>query len=611
MSGSINRALCLQEGSIDLEGSRINTSFESHHFPLLFIAGEVPCPDALEHLIRCMPSSELRGQIEAAVTEATLPKVPATESRSMTPVLYILEVEGDGAQCLNVGCVLKVNERVTISSAEILQCHTFTKCLLCTVVPPGFTIGDLCTPRESYHVHSYFSLGESVEKNRQDGSSQAYTGVSAIEPHPTREQSTVSQSNSGMDCSASEQNQQAAKSSNEQLTPTLPWTAKPIDQQPIAPSRKKERPSVRPSSRQGSNANQSLKTSPAIDQDVEMTDAACDEGFKKAPRPAVSAVSGDDPIESYGSNKTNNEDMEVDLEGSLPVEAKVGTNHPRKPLLPSPVHKSPDRILAGQTVRRKLRLPQRLRTTMLVGHQVSLSSSTLHHWPKTERRETRQHWEGWTPTLARRQENDRSRLDTKPHHQEKPRIPTSALSFRKQSTHLLESTSWDWRAWEECVLVHWAALHPVPARSKGPHWCCYYPGMSPVWTHTTCIPTFHTLERRGAWLYQLERPTRNKQLLFFLTGCGGSLGYRQKVRTEWRTSNISRQSLSSAHSVRQRKLHIFVWEEVSRNDRNTIGFFFIAGCGRSRIQSIVERHLTKKRTSDISRKSMTETPWGP
>ena len=62
--GSINRALCLQEGSIDFEGSRINTSFEFHHFPLLFIAGEVPCPDALEHLIRCMPSSELRGQIE-------------------------------------------------------------------------------------------------------------------------------------------------------------------------------------------------------------------------------------------------------------------------------------------------------------------------------------------------------------------------------------------------------------------------------------------------------------------------------------------------------------------------------------------------------------------
>ena len=80
-----------------------------------------------------MPSSELRGQIEAAVTEATLPRVPATESRSMAPVLYILEVEGDGAQCLNVGCVLKVNERVTISSAEILQMPHIHK------VPPVYS----------------------------------------------------------------------------------------------------------------------------------------------------------------------------------------------------------------------------------------------------------------------------------------------------------------------------------------------------------------------------------------------------------------------------------------------------------------------------------------
>ena len=262
-----------------------------------------------------MPSSELRGQIEAVATNATVPKVPATESRCMTPVLYILEVEGDGAQCLNVVCVLKVNERITISSAEILQCHTFTKCLLCTVVPPGFTIGDLCTPRESYQGHSHFSLGESVEMSRQGGSSQAYTGASAIEPNPTREQSIVSQNDSGIERSTSEQNLQADKSANEQLTPTLSWTAKPIDQQPIAPSKKKERPSVRPSSKQGPSANQALKTPVAKDQDVEMTDAACNEGSKKASGPAAHAASGDDPIESYGSCKTNNEDMEVDLEG--------------------------------------------------------------------------------------------------------------------------------------------------------------------------------------------------------------------------------------------------------------------------------------------------------
>ena len=144
--GSINRAHCLQEGIIQGPNGKINTSFEFYHFPLLFVAGAVAIEAALEQLISYMPSSYLKEHIESAAMEMDDPRVPAVEHRSEVPVLYILEVEGDGAQCLNVGCVIKANERLTISNAEILQCHTFTKCLLCTVVPPGFTIGDLCTP---------------------------------------------------------------------------------------------------------------------------------------------------------------------------------------------------------------------------------------------------------------------------------------------------------------------------------------------------------------------------------------------------------------------------------------------------------------------------------
>ena len=136
--GSINRAHCLQEGIVQSGHSKINTSFESHDFPLLFIAGDVTVSLALEHLIARMRSSDLREHIETAMARSKVPLVPTTERRSEVPVLYLLEVEGDGVQCLNVGCVLKINGRLTISNAEILQCHTFTKCLLCTVIPPGY-----------------------------------------------------------------------------------------------------------------------------------------------------------------------------------------------------------------------------------------------------------------------------------------------------------------------------------------------------------------------------------------------------------------------------------------------------------------------------------------
>ena len=185
--GSINRAHCLQEGIIQSGHAQINTSFEFHHFPLLFVAGTVTATAALEHLIACMPSSYLREHIEAAMARSNVPRVPAVEHRSEVPVLYVLEVEGGGVQCLNVGCVLKINGQLTISNAEILQCHTFTRCLLCTVVPPGFTIGDLCTPPESYQVHSCHSLGVITNEKDLSSNSQAYSGGSAIEPNLTRD----------------------------------------------------------------------------------------------------------------------------------------------------------------------------------------------------------------------------------------------------------------------------------------------------------------------------------------------------------------------------------------------------------------------------------------
>ena len=245
--GSINRAHCLQEGIIQCGHSKVNTSFECHHFPLLFIAGSVTDSVALEHLVSCMPSSDLRGHIEAAMETSNLPQVPAIERRSEVPVLYLLEVEGDGAQCLNVGCVFKINGRLTISNAEILQCHTFTKCLLCTVVPPGYTIGDLCTPPESYQVHGYFSLGEITKEKHPGFSSQVYSGVSAIDPNVTREQSVAIVNTGGSPDSAPEQIQQIQqemRGPKEQLSPTLPWSTKPTDaivplgrnnQQPIVP----------------------------------------------------------------------------------------------------------------------------------------------------------------------------------------------------------------------------------------------------------------------------------------------------------------------------------------------------------------------------------------
>ena len=300
---------------------------------MLFIAGEVSNGVAIEHLAKCMPRSDLRNHIEAIMASPDLTQVPVTERRKDFPVLYLLEVEGNGAQCLNVGCAFKVNGRDIISNSEILQCHTFTKCIVCVVVPPGYAIGDLCSPSESYQVLSYIGLGK-ANRDGNELKSQAYSGISTIEPNPTRADSMVSRNGQNETPDpALEPIQQAVETSGEQVLPTLAWPTglsgnpNPTNrgnQQPIAPTKKKERPIVKPSSKIEAVPKHSTPTPLWHDQDVEMTDVLdgdlTKQGFAAGPESSCSK----DPTESCSSTKPNNDDMEVDSEGANPNEAQQG-----------------------------------------------------------------------------------------------------------------------------------------------------------------------------------------------------------------------------------------------------------------------------------------------
>ena len=197
---------------------------------------------------------------------------------------------------------------------------------------------------------------------------------------------------------------------------------------------------MRPSSKLGSCANQALKTPAAKDQDVEMTDVACNEGPKKTSGPVARTASGDDPIESYGSCKTSNEDMEVDLEGpqpSNPISKKVKDDRcrggrkpskeviaaiasPQKPRQNTIKPDSPKDAQAPSTIKnRNAGRPPGITIFQHSAHlakdrekrdQAKLSGLDSHPDPKTGKRQAK--------------------------YQEKQRILTSALSFKKQSTHL-------------------------------------------------------------------------------------------------------------------------------------------------------------------------------
>ena len=299
---------------------------------MLFVAGDVVIEAALEQLVAYMPSSYLKEHIERVASKLDNPKVPAVEHRSEVPVLYILEVEGDGVQCLNVGCVIRANERLTISNAEILQCHTFTKCFLITIVPPGFTVSDLCTPPESYRVHSSHSLGAVVNKDDPGTASQAYAVGSAAGPVIAEEKDNAIGTADGIPTSVEVRKKPGEDVTDEQVTTTLAWTSRRTEkmlsheqngQQPIVPTRKKGLANVRPSCKERASNSSQKVTQIENDQDVEMENTDIGQKSHSAPSIAEHATNLDDPIESYGSNKQRNDSMEVDSEGTGSQQAGV------------------------------------------------------------------------------------------------------------------------------------------------------------------------------------------------------------------------------------------------------------------------------------------------
>ncbi len=92
----------------------------------------------------------------------------------------------------------------------------------------GMQLG-ICAPPESYPVHSCIGLGD-VSSDHAGIDSQAYSGATAVDPNPTRELSAgTSNGQIRTPDPAVEQTQQEVRSPREQVTPTLPWSAKPLD----------------------------------------------------------------------------------------------------------------------------------------------------------------------------------------------------------------------------------------------------------------------------------------------------------------------------------------------------------------------------------------------
>ena len=191
------------------------------------------------------------------------------------------------------------------------------------VIPPNFSIGDLCSPPESFQILNCIGLG-SAAQNTADPDSPAYSGVSAIEPNPTRDTLPVpNDTQIGTPSLDGEHIRQAGDVQDGQISPTLPWPVKTLEdtgpknrsnQHPIAPTQKKERPTVKPICCKSDVAPKHIHRMPLeLEQDVEMPDISSQ------------TVSGCKPPPNDGASS-----MEIDSDGANPGQPqpkRTGNDH--------------------------------------------------------------------------------------------------------------------------------------------------------------------------------------------------------------------------------------------------------------------------------------------
>ena len=152
-----------------------------------------------------------------------------------------------------------------------------------------------------------------------------------LRPTLTEAKSNMVGNTNSTPISAARHMQRGEGTCDEQVSATLPWTSRSTErvltpehngQRPIIPTKKKGLVSIKPSSKE--RAGTSIqKTTPVVDdQDVEMADANDGQRVDQASQIRKPAPSRDDPIESYGSCRLGNDDMEIDSEGTSSHHAK-------------------------------------------------------------------------------------------------------------------------------------------------------------------------------------------------------------------------------------------------------------------------------------------------
>ena len=216
---SLQRVMSLRESSVKASSYTVFMYVEQTKMPWCFFTGSVSQQTALDcfskHGIHHLESKE---EIEAVIDSHSDKKQCLNRDVEGSATVHIVKVQCDDDQPVRMGLFCEGKYGWTVSTAELVQCHAYTPCILVSMVPPGCKLADLCSPRRHFTTLQVIPL-PNPNRSRCETSGATDSQLTQISPNRT----AVPVSPDDVE-RYTQRSLSPIKPSSEAISPTATWT---------------------------------------------------------------------------------------------------------------------------------------------------------------------------------------------------------------------------------------------------------------------------------------------------------------------------------------------------------------------------------------------------
>ena len=222
---SLQRVMRLRESSIKDSASTISMYVEQTKLPWCFFTSCVSQQTAIDCFCKCgIDHLEDKEDIEAVLTASdgagNFPRGYSDDSATV----HVIRICCKDDQPVRIGLFYEGKYGWTVSTAELVQCHAYTPCMLVIMVPPGCKLTDICSPSRHFTTLQVFTLPR-PKKNQKEVRYKVDSQLTQISPNHT---APAASPDSGEELT--HQYRGEVKPGADAISPTVPWTEQGSEQ---------------------------------------------------------------------------------------------------------------------------------------------------------------------------------------------------------------------------------------------------------------------------------------------------------------------------------------------------------------------------------------------